>query len=171
MHLFVDESKAGAYLLVAACVEASTIATARHRLDALLLPGQKRIHMKNERKERRDLIAKSVTSMGQQCCVLDAGRCFPTERQARAACLEMLIGRYPRATTLTLERDESLVDFDRTVLFKATRGLSTRPIYTHASAADEPLLSLPDIVARCWARGGLWRDRIRPVAQRMGVEP
>ena len=171
MHLFVDESKAEAYLLVVVSLEVTSIAAARRNLDALMLPGQKRIHMKAERRQRRDLIAKAVVSMGHRCCVLDAGRSFPTERQARSACLEQPISRHPGAARLTIERDESLVEFDRSVLFRATRAFGSRPLYTHASAAEEPLLSLPDIVAWCWARGGVWRDRVRPIVQRIGVKP
>lgn len=169
MNLFVDESKAGRYLLVAAVLPDSSVATTRREVQHLLLPGQSRIHMKNERRERKAQLSAGAATLDARYVVIDAGRSFSTERKARAACLGALVATQPAARHLTLEADESLIDFDRRTLFDAVRRCEATLSYRHASAVEEPLLSLPDIVAWCWARGGHWRDRVRPVVQRIEV--
>lgn len=54
VHGFADESIRGStYLLAVAIVPVSALAAARTRLRGLRLPGQRRIHFKHERDDRR----------------------------------------------------------------------------------------------------------------------
>lgn len=101
VHAYVDESKAGDYLLAATLVEPARAAAAR----------------------AADL----------------AGRC----------------------DRLVLESDESQDARDRRDLVDLTRAAGCRDSlrYEHLRAAQEPLLSVPDVVAWSWARGGEWRRR------------
>lgn len=70
-------------------------------------------------------------------------------------------------TRLVLERDETLVRHDQQRLIEAIRGhgLADRLRYDHLSAHAEPVLALPDVVAWCWVRSGLWRRRIEPIVR------
>ena len=36
-------------------------------------------------------------------------------------------------------------------------------MYEHLSPRMEPLLWIPDAVAWCWAKGGVWKDRVLPL--------
>jgi len=47
-HIFVDESKQRGYLLVASVVVPSDLDSVRRVLRGLVLPGQRRLHMKDE---------------------------------------------------------------------------------------------------------------------------
>jgi hypothetical protein len=52
-HVFVDESKARGFLLVAALVLPGDLAQARKQVGALRLPGQRRVHFATESASRR----------------------------------------------------------------------------------------------------------------------
>ncbi|WP_269306451.1 hypothetical protein [Aeromicrobium sp. HA] len=74
---FIDETKAKGYVVVAVACPASALAAARRTVDALVLPGQRTIHRKNESPRRRTHIAGAVcglTQSGVSAVVLDAGR-------------------------------------------------------------------------------------------------
>jgi hypothetical protein len=62
---------------------------------------------------------------------------------------------------LVLELDETVVTWDRKLLYRASRDAGCPDLrYEHRRAAGEPLLALPDAIAWCWAKGGHWRNRI-----------
>ncbi len=71
------------------------------------------------------------------------------------------------AKSMILERDDSIVDFDKRVLFKEVRKWNHHePIrYSHDRAANEPLLWVPDAIAWSYVRGGDWRRRVRPLIE------
>ncbi len=67
---------------------------------------------------------------------------------------------------LALERDDTLVIFDRKLLYRGTREAGCPDLrYEHRRAAVEQLLALPDVIAWCWAKGGEQRDQIRSAAK------
>ena len=63
-HVFLDESKQRDYLLVAAVVMPSDLAEARRALRALVMPGQRRLHMKKESDARRGAIIDVINAAG-----------------------------------------------------------------------------------------------------------
>ena len=71
------------------------------------------------------------------------------------------------AKSMILERDDSIVDFDKRVLFKEVRKWNHHePIrYSHDRAANEPRLWVPDAIAWSYVRGGDWRRRVRPLIE------
>lgn len=166
-HVFVDESKNRGYLLVAGVVVPGGLDPTRKVLRGLILPGQRRLHMKNENAQRRRSIASAIVGSGVQATIYDAGRRYRTDQERRAACLQALVldAARHRDTTVVLEQDDTLLSWDKQKLIEFTRaaGCRDRLHYEHRRAADEQLLALPDAIAWCWARGGDWRRRIEPV--------
>lgn len=73
-HVFVDETKHRGYLLVASVVPAAELDSVRKMLRGLILPGQRRLHMKDESNQRRRSIASVVAVSGLQATVYDAGQ-------------------------------------------------------------------------------------------------
>jgi hypothetical protein len=63
-----------------------------------------------------------------------------------------------------LEQDDSILRWDRKFLYEAVRaaGLEGRVRYEHHRAKAELLLSVPDAIAWCWARGGQWKEHVKP---------
>lgn len=162
--VYVDESKRAGYVLAA--VEVTEPETARRVLRELVLPGQRRLHMKHEQPRRRAAIVSRVAALPIEVRVYDAGRRFRTDLEARAACLAALVDDLPHdEVRLLIETDETLVHWDRQRLYELARqaGMTQSLAYEHRRAHEEPLLALPDIAAWCWARSSEWRRRIGPV--------
>lgn len=166
-HVFIDETKRRRYLLVAAVVEPGELDVVRKVLRRLILPGQRRLHMKDESDPRKRSIASAIVSSGIRATVYDAGRKYKNERERREACLRQLVTDAAQRgdARLVLERDDSLVTSDRRALYRAVRGLGVVDTlaYEHRRPATEMLLALPDAVAWCWAKGGDWRRRVETV--------
>lgn len=166
--MYVDETKRAGYVIAAVTV--ADAASVRRALRGLILPGQRRIHMKREQSRRRRAILLAVSDAGVEATIYDAARRFPTDLAARNACLEAMVqdlaGLGDNARIL-IERDDSLVHSDRRHLYELVRraGATGRLGYEHGKAHEEPLLALPDIVAWAWVRSGEWRRRLGPVVR------
>lgn len=164
--VFVDESKAKDYLLIAAAIVPRDIEAARRAVRALLLPGQPRLHMKQENESRKRLLVDTFATLETTLTIFRAPRDLGSEVFRRRRCLEQLVDAIgPAGGRLCLERDETLVARDKQCMIEATRrtGSAGTLEYWHESAASEPLLAVPDAVGWAWARGGDWRRRARPM--------
>ena len=165
--MFVDESKQRDYLLVAAAVMSADLADARKTLRALVMPGQRRLHMKKESDARRSAIVDRIASIGATATVYNGGRPGRRELDARERCLRALVSDIVAADQhmLVLEQDDSLLRWDQQRLIEITREAGCRETlrYEHRRAEYELLLAVPDAIAWCWAKGGHWRDRVRPL--------
>ncbi len=166
-HVFVDETKRRGCLLAAAVVVPPDLDAVRKVLRGLVLPGQRRLHMKDENDQRRRSIATAIAVSGVTATIYDAGRRYRNERERRAACLHALVADAARRgdAMLVLEQDDTVLSWDNQCLIEATRAAGCRDTlrYEHRNAASELLLAVPDAVAWCWAKGGDWRRRIQPI--------
>lgn len=166
-HVFVDESKSRGYLLIATVVLPGDLAVARRAVRELLLPGQKRLHMKSEGMAQRKRILAAFTQMGFEATIYRAGATFTTDLRRREACLNGVVTDILTAghTFLCIESDETLDGRDRQQLAAVMRaaGAGFAFEYRHARAAQEPLLAVPDAIGWAWARGGEWRRRTQPL--------
>jgi hypothetical protein len=134
----------------------------------LILPGQRSLHMKDERDSRKREITDMISGMGtlgMRVIVYDAGR-SGTERDRRARCLEALVEQaleYKKAR-IVCDLDETLLSWDRQRMLELTRaaGARERIRYEHHHRHAEPMLAIPDAIA-CWNKGEGWRRRIRPI--------
>lgn len=168
-RIFIDETKAKSYVVVAAVCPEASLVKARHTIGGLVLPGQRSIHMKHESPRRRSQIASAIADLGGSgvsVVVLDAGRGPEPEYERRdralRAVVERAVGESP--VHIILDLDRTLVSRDARSIAGAVRDLAGPSLtYSHHSLASEPLLAIPDVVAWCWARGGGWLRRITPV--------
>lgn len=166
-RVFVDETKRSGFVL--ALVAVADPEKVRKMLRGLVLPGQRRIHMKQEQPPRRRAIVSAIVAVGGiELTIYDAGRRHPTERDARSACLTRLVEDLAITGShaeLLIEADESLLRFDNQRLVEAVRSVDARGRirYVHSRAQSEPLLALPDVAAWCWAHPGDWRRRVSPI--------
>lgn len=167
-NFFIDETKQRGYLLVAGVLVPAGLADVRRELRGLVLPGQRGLHMKDERDSRRKAIIDVIIRSEVEATVYDAGRRFSNERERRAECLRELVNDVaarPGQSLLVIDKDDSLVQRDRECLIEFSRkaGCKERMRYEHAKSAQEQLLVIPDAIAWCWAKGGSWRQLIEPV--------
>lgn len=165
VHIFVDESKARGYLFAATSVLTQDVVSARKRMVQLRLRGQHRIHFSKEDPRRRRLLIGSIRAIPATTVIYDASA-IRNHKQARTACIEALIAdaAVQGAREVILEEDDSLITEDQHDLFQQVQkvGCLGRLRYAHMKPRAEPLLWIPDAVAWCWAKGGDWRQRIRP---------
>lgn len=163
-HVFVDESKERGLLVAAAFLPIPKVTPARRAVSRLVLPGQRRIHFHKEGNPRRHRILEVVTDLEAEVVIFD-GSAYPNAKTARDACLTELINVIAKvgADRLVIERDESSVKSDQRLLYREVRsaGIAERLRYHHLKAHEESLLAIPDAVAWCWAKGGLWRRAVQ----------
>lgn len=158
LHAFVDESLSAGYLVAAAIIPAAGVAQARRTIRGELDRRQRRIHFKDESPARKDRIVSTVGALGV------TARVYVTRhtRAARMTCLSQMVPDLADAgvTRLILERDDSVLNFDRQALFQLTRKHAPELEYQHLRAHEDLLLCVADTIAWCWAKGGPWRARI-----------
>ena len=169
-HVFLDETKRQGYVVAAAAVPPGDLAPLRSVVRGLVLPGQRRVHMKDERDSQRREMAAALVDAGVEVVIYDAGRRYSTQRRAREECLRAVVtdaAAEAGETRLVREQDDSLVRWDAQRLIELARaaGCRDRLRYDHLRASEEQLLAVPDAVAWCWARGGQWRRRVDPVVR------
>lgn len=166
VHVFVDESKERSYLLTAAVLLPGDLSQVRRQLDELRLPGQRRLHFTKERDSRRRKILSVLARTGVEAVIYDASG-YRNPAEARPACLDRLVRDCAdrRAELLVLEQDDSVLASDRRALYTCVRkaGCGDTLRYEHRHGRHESLLAIPDAVAWCWARGGEWKQRVRPL--------
>lgn len=157
-HAFVDESITSAYVFAAVIVPAHHVADGRRVMRKLLGRGQKRTHFYKESDARRSQILDGIESLDADVRVYVAKKV----RSARMDCLSRMVPNLAAAgvTRLILERDDSLVDADRKMLYGLTRDGVPHMVYAHLRAKEDELLWAPDAIAWCWSRGGQWRHRV-----------
>jgi hypothetical protein len=88
-HIYVDETKQHDYLLVASVHLASDLTALRRVVRGLLLPGQRYLHMKDEKDGRKRTIAKAFVDAGVQASIYRAGpeHRTPNDNGARHVCV------------------------------------------------------------------------------------
>ncbi len=83
-HVFLDETKRHGYVVAAAAVPPGDLAPLRSVVRGLVLPGQRRVHMKDERDSRRREIAEALIDAGAM--TVDARTTAMTHRDGRLRC-------------------------------------------------------------------------------------
>lgn len=161
LHTFVDENKARGLLMAAATCPATSVKTNRKALTSLLLAGQRRIHFQKESPARQRKILAAVSELDFEVTLYAALR---ADVESRHRCLTAIVrDAAPATERLVVERDESTLDFDRQVLYRAVRtyGCVDSLQYVLLAPHLDPLLWVPDAVVWAWAKGGEWRDQVR----------
>lgn len=163
--LFVDETKAKGYTMVAAVVVPHDATELRKEMRALVLKGQRRIHFTSESDPRRRLILSRLVELGVRAHIVQS----TANKQAdgREECLMQLVelAADNDHTRIVLERDQSIEKSDRRILYRevTSRGLRSTLAYEHEAAHVEPLLWIADAIAWSHSKGGDWRRRIEPM--------
>lgn len=162
-HVFIDESVRRGYFMSAALIAPRDLAIARRRMRGLLLPGQRSLHMKDERDSRRREILSAIEEVPATLALFERGLAAG-HAAARSACLraamEWSIGL--GTARVVLDRSDSTVRTDRRTIAQALRehgGARGAVEYDHLARHEEPLLWIPDAVAWSWGRTGEFHAR------------
>lgn len=163
--LFVDESKAKGYTMVAAVVVPTDVDALRREIRKLVLPGQRRIHFTKENDSRRRLIISALVKLNIKAHVFHCDS--KDAASGREACLIGLVSHAAEHahTRIVLERDDSVEKADRRILYREVdvRELRDELRYALETAHQEPLLWIADAIAWSYTKGGDWKRRIAPL--------
>lgn len=155
---WIDESEfsqgddAGAYLLAAAIGSVDAAMSVREQVSALRLPGQVKLHWRDEAEGRRLTIAQFVSSCSlRHVVVVRSGRSNDRSERRRRKCLERLLYELElRGVAEVLLESRGPADDRRDIqMVNALRGqkyLTASMRLRHAVGRSEPLLWIPDAV-------------------------
>jgi hypothetical protein len=168
VHAFVDESRRGSYLLVAAVVEPAQLAPGRVLLRGMCRPQDRRLHFNAMTDPRRRKTAAALAAAPLRCWVY-LGRGEP--ESARQVCLAQLLTELlaVQCQRLVIESRGSSDDARDARTLNAALGPTPSKsglVHEHLRPYEDPLLWVPDAVAWCYGAGGDWRRRIAPLVQR-----
>ncbi|MBE7372925.1 hypothetical protein [Dermacoccus barathri] len=166
-HAYLDESTQGDYLVIASVIAPGDVREARAALRGLLLPRQRSLHMKDEKKTaRQDLIVATVCNLELTTTIYVAK---PSEHKghtgARDACIQRASSDSATqgVQRLVLDRNDSYMKRDEASILKGATRAGVNPVpfnFGHMSRHEEPMLWVPDVLGWCYARGGTWRHRV-----------
>lgn len=163
-NVYVDESKAGDFIICAVQLSASDAGACRRVLKGLVHSGSRRVHMKSEGPERRAKVIRSILTLPISARLYVARPCGDRKKTLRKEVLTRLVEdlRHEDVSMICLETDASVESLDRQWLYAAVRRVDEDASlrYEHRSPHDEPLLWLPDVIAWSYARGGKWRSSV-----------
>jgi hypothetical protein len=108
-HVFIDETKAKGFVMVAAAIPAEALTPARRVMREFVGSGRRRLHFAKERDHARKLVAKAIVSLGHSIAIYDASA-IRDPRKARSTCLGAIVETASSCdhSRLIFELDESL---------------------------------------------------------------
>ncbi|CAM3450824.1 hypothetical protein KIPE111705_09375 [Kibdelosporangium persicum] len=164
VHMFVDESERGCYLLAAALIPVPQLQKARTLLRGLCLPGERRLHFKMEKDSRRRFIISRLVAAGFHVRVYFGKG--PSEA-VRGVLLEQVVADAIDLGVRRLildSRDPGGNARDRSRLAR-TPVREHDLMYEHLPSSSEPGTWIADAVAWCHGAGGDWRRRVDPLVE------
>lgn len=166
-HVFIDESKARDYTIVAATLAPAAVTDTRSAVRSLRHKGSPSIHMRKESPSTKSKIIQGFKGLRLSTYILRCDEPGLSELERRTRCLDRLLDlcAQEHASRLTIERDESLFHWERQYFVEAVRQRQMRDNfeYTWRNRNEEPLLWVPDAVAWSYAKGGKYRADIQPL--------
>ncbi len=165
-RVYVDESKARGYYVVATAAVVGDVQAAERVLRGLLKPGQRRIHFKSESDSRRRLILSRMCALDVRVSVWVVKH--RADKDARPLSFSALIGEaaHDGIDQMIIERDESVERADRRLIAEILRREGTAGFrYLHAAPHEYPLLWVSDAVAWCYSSGGDWIRRVESLVE------
>ena len=166
---WVDESGSsglrdpGTYLLAAAVSDSDAEDEGRDRMQALLLPGQVKVHWRDESERRRAQIVGAVAGLSlEHVVVVRSGATGERPERRRRKCMERLLYELEQrgVDDVVLESrgpDDDQRDVEMVNALRGQKRLSPQVRLSHRVGRNEPMLWIPDAVcgAVVAARGGV----------------
>lgn len=175
LHAFVDESRRrDTYFLAAAVIDPGEVAVLRKLLRGLLFVGQRELHFKKEKPERRKAVLSKLVECGPVVHVYQRD-CADSEERARQACLvrmlDDLLDMRLRRLVLDSREERNLHDAQTIRAALGKRPSHSEVVYEHMVSTQEQLLWIADVAAWCAGAGGDWARRVRPLIAKTVVLP
>ena len=160
---FSDESERGSTMYVGVVVvPTGSLHEARRVMRAMLLPGQRRLHMAKEGQRRRRAILDAAIDLRADAHVLSARRELGVSRiDTRAHLLRAAAAVASESAVWELDaQDDAQLHRDRLLLEVAFS--EGGPAYDHRPSHEEPMLWVVDAMLWAFGVGGEMRRRVAP---------
>lgn len=157
---FVDESlRPGRYLLGCVIVEASVAGPMRRQVRKLLLPNERRLHIRKSDRPQRLRILGTIAEWDFDARVYECRhRESVGAEEARQLAVERIVTDLQQAgadTTMYIERREGADEHDRSTIIRVRQRQPPLDFH-HLRPTEDPLLWLPDCIAWAIGAGGEW---------------
>ncbi len=166
-QIFCDESKEKGFLLAASSISCADISRLQGEVSSLLLRRQVRIHFRREQDTRQQRILDTLIAAGGVSTVIFDATRYDSMKAGRVAAITQMAGHAAavRASRIVIESDDSAAEQDRKIIRRqlAVADLDGIVGVDHCRASEVRLLAVPDVVAWCYAKGGVWRQRAEPL--------
>lgn len=160
-YAFIDESQAGRYRLCIAAVKQAHLKDIRSSLQALRLPGQRRIHMAKESDRRkRQICDVIVEQQGWNAIVIESApkkKITPETRQE----LFLLAAQHPlwKKIQIVIIEDSNEKPRDKRTLAWLNKFGNHKFEYKFEKPSQESCLWLADVIAWSMAKGSTWKKK------------
>lgn len=168
LHGFVDESiRADRYQLALALVDSADMSRLRTAMRALLLPGQREIHMKVEKPTRQRELLSAVHPLGIRVVPYRSTGRGRDQEQARARCLKQLVRHLVSAggERLVLDSRPGRDQADSRTIARVLRttDVADELTWAYLDSSSDPLIWVSDCVGWAHGAGAAWQ-RLAPVS-------
>jgi hypothetical protein len=144
-------------------VQPKDLANLRKTLRGLLLPGQRELHLKQEKPARRRHIIDRLAKTSAGVRIYTTGCHERRQEAARSVCLRKVVDdlRTEGAHRLVLDsrQDRDHLDKDTIRAALGPRPAKSQLTYEHLDSVHEPLIWIADIAGWAHGAGGDWRRR------------
>lgn len=162
VHVFVDESDRGSYLVCAAVVAPADLGPVRQVLRGFCMPGQRRLHFKSESNARRKQILDALVAARVRARIYRSRS--SSTAAARQSCLTVLVGDLldMGAHRLVIESQQGQDVRDKHIVYNALRDRDAADdlTYEHMRPYEEPGLWAADAIAWAFGAGRQWRGQV-----------
>lgn len=165
LNCYIDESIRGEYILCVVYVKADQLNTIRHQVKNLRHPNRASIHIQEESKSTQNSIRRQISTISCRAQIFTASTRNQPISVARTTTLRRAVLHSSRleVNLITLDASNSLLRDRKNINDIAASHNIRVPHYRHMNSRHEPLLWLPDIVAWCYGRGGVWKEAVDPL--------
>ncbi len=162
---YADESiRARRYVMACVLVEAQHLAMLRPAIEDLASGVAPRIHFNNDTAQQKRRVLAAIADMPVQVFATVCTKSHSTnEFQARAACVEEIVGQVQRRGIAKLVFESRQDDRDDVRVITRTRDRQPPLVFEHRMARYERMLWIADAVAWAVGSGPQWSDRLGSV--------
>jgi len=165
VNVFLDESISNdSYFVVTSEVPTAVCRQVRTSMRKFSKKVGRAVHMYQAPPQLKKKALQTVLEMNAEHVIFTISTSSRTNIDCRMRCLEAVINYFADSdvAVLTLDRSNTM-GRDAKVLSNFKTIQERFVTYRHIASHQEPLLWLPDIVAWSYARGGHWRESVRPI--------
>jgi len=161
-HSYVDESIRGNnYYLAEVVISPKDVGWVRSNISRKFRVNGRLLHMHQESMATRSRALFELMKIPFAVNIIRCDKTSSTLLARQASIHELAASQSMQSCKLLILEQISSNLFDRRILEAYARDpFTTFPEFRHMRCSEEPLLTIPDVMAWSFGRGGVWRSRV-----------